>query len=409
MSNRRVTYRIYPNREQELKLLEIRRLHQQLYNAALEERIQAYRKQGVSRSFSDQCKTMTELRAELPEYQALNAQACQVTLKRVDEAYAHFFRRLKDPTCKKAGFPRFKSLKRYSGWGYKTHGDGWKLFAGEKHGHLRLSGVGLLKLRGEARTLGTPKTLQILYQQDKWYASVVMDCEPIRESGEKAVGIDWGVETFATLAQDDESLEAIANERHLQPHLAELSRLQRDLARKKRGSRNGRKLKQRIAALHARIARQRQDFLHQTTARIVKEHALIAVEKLNVKAMTAAGGSRKAGLNREILSTSPGAFHQLLKTKAEEARLQWIEIDPRKVKPSQTCSGCGHREKKPLSQRWHHCQHCGLHISRDENAARVILNWALYQTPTGREPARCGAEYSAKKHETLGIALACLE
>ncbi|PKL75730.1 MAG: hypothetical protein CVV27_13895, partial [Candidatus Melainabacteria bacterium HGW-Melainabacteria-1] len=80
-----------------------------------------------------------------------------------------------------------------------------------------------------------------------------------------------------------------------------------------------------------------------------------------------------------------------------------------KVKPSQTCSGCGHREKKPLSQRWHQCQQCGLRLSRDENAARVILNWALYQRVTGREPASCGAEHSAVKHETHGIAPACRE
>lgn len=417
MVKRRITYRLYPNQEQQIKLLEMRRLHQQLYNAALEERIQAYRKQGRSLSFSQQCKSLTQLRAELPEYEALNAQSSQVTLKRVDDAYAGFFRRLKDPTFKNAGFPRFKSIRRYSGWGYKDHGDGWRLFASEKHGCLRLSGVGLLKLRGKARTLGTPKTLEILYKpcpeqgrrEGKWYASVVMDCEPVRESGTQAVGIDWGVETFATLAQDDGSFEAIANERHLQSHLPALARLQQDLARKKRGSRNWRKLKQQLASLHARIARQRQEFLHQSTARIVKNHALIAVEKLNVKAMTAAGGSRKAGLNREILSTSPGKFHQLLKTKAEEACLQWVEINPRKVKPSQTCSGCGHQEKKPLSQRWHHCQHCGLSLSRDENAARVILNWALYQTATGREPAPCGAESSAMKHETPGIAIACRE
>ncbi|PKL75767.1 MAG: hypothetical protein CVV27_13675 [Candidatus Melainabacteria bacterium HGW-Melainabacteria-1] len=142
--------------------------------------------------------------------------------------------------------------------------------------------------------------------------------------------------------------------------------------------------------------------------------------------ITAAGGSHKTGLNREILSTSPGRFHVLLKTKAEEAGLHWVEIAPRKVKPSQTCSSCGHREKKPLpqplarlrairmrtasmSQRWHHCQHCGLSLSRNENTARVILNWALTKTATGREPAPCGAESSAMKHETPGKLALCRE
>ncbi|PKL75981.1 MAG: transposase, partial [Candidatus Melainabacteria bacterium HGW-Melainabacteria-1] len=112
MVNRRITYRLYPNQEQQVKLLEMRRLHQQLYNAALEERIQAYRKCSRSLSFAQQCKSLTQLRAELPEYEALNAQSSQVTLKRVDDAYAGFFRRIKDPTCKNAGFPRFKSIRR---------------------------------------------------------------------------------------------------------------------------------------------------------------------------------------------------------------------------------------------------------------------------------------------------------
>lgn len=402
MPNRRVTYRLYPNQQQHEHMLNIRRLHQQYYNAALEQRITAYRKHGVSLNFNDQCAENKEVR-ELEEYASLNSQSCQVTLKRLDTAFQNFYRRKKEGS-KKAGFPRFKSLARYSGWGYKTHGDGWKLFCEEKkHGYLRLSGVGYMRMRGKGRTQGIPKTLDILYKQGKWYASVVFECEPQRKQDKitGAIGLDWGVETFATLAHDSGEYSSIENERHLRCELDKLKQLQQNMARKKRGSRNWQKLKKQVAALHAKIARKRHEFLHQTTAEVVKHKALIAVEKLNTKPMTAKGGNRKKGLNREILNTAPGTFHKMLVYKAEEAGARYVEIPTRKVKPSQTCSGCGQRQKKALSERKHSCSVCGLLLSRDENAARVILNWAL-NSLKGREPALCGAKALAfaAKHET---------
>jgi putative transposase len=93
---RKVTYRLYPSRRQQNQMLETLRLHQKLYNAALEQRIDAYKRCGVSLSFSDQCTELTKLREEFPEYAALNAQSEQVTLKRLDLAFGHFFRRVKE-------------------------------------------------------------------------------------------------------------------------------------------------------------------------------------------------------------------------------------------------------------------------------------------------------------------------
>jgi len=382
--------------------------HQLLYNAALEQRITAYRKQGISLNYYQQAKELTELRAELPEFKALNAQSSQNTLKRMDRAFQQFYRRCKEGV-EKAGFPRFKSFARYPGWGYNTHGDGWRFLIEEK-AYLKLSSVGHIRMRGKARTPGKPKTLDILYKQGKWYASVVFECEPERKQNAMtgAVGLDWGVETFATLAHDGNDYTAIENERHLRSALNQLKGLQRDLSRKKRDSRNWSKAKKRVTALHSKIARKRHEFLHQTSTKIVRENSLIAVEKLSIKGMTAKGGKLKKGLNREVLCTAPAAFHGMLKylcppgCKVEETGTRYIEVPTRKVKPSQTCSGCGKQEKKPLHQRKHICS-CGIHLSRDETAARVILNWVL-----GRESALCGeiALAVSAKHETLAIATA---
>ena len=399
---RRVNYRLYPTAKQQEVLLGLLRKHQLMYNAALEQRITAYKKSGVSLTYQDQAKDLTELRAALPEFKAVNAQSSQNTLKRLDRAMKAFFRRIK--SGKTPGFPRFKSFARYSGWGYNTHGDGWRLHSEKKHGYIRISGVGFIRMRGKARTQGNPKTLNIMYKQGKWYASVVFDCQPEREQDKitGAMGLDWGVETFATLAHDSGEYTAIHNERHLRNELAKLKRLQRDLSRKKRGSRNWEKLKKQLAVLHGKIARKRHEFLHQTSAKLVKENSLIAVEKLNVKGMTASGGSYKKGLNREVLSTAPAAFHKMLKYKVEETGTRYIEVPTHKVKPSQTCSGCGKRKKKTLQQRRHNCP-CGAQLSRDENAARAILNWAM-----GRESAQCGGKPLGQpaKHETPAIVLA---
>jgi putative transposase len=402
---RKITYRLYPSARQQTALSVTLRLHQQLYNAALEHRINAYKKRGKSIGFYDQCSELTDLRREIPDYASINAQSCQVTLKRLDLAFGAFFRRVKSGD-KKAGFPRFKAYDRYSGFGYKTHGDGWKLLSGNqgKNGFLRLSGIGQIKLRGKAKHVGVLKTCEIQHKQGAWYASITLKCSPARVCGEQAIGIDWGLETFATIAKHDGGAEEIANPRILRKHLKALQVKQRSLSRKKRGSQNRTRAKLKVAKLHSQVANARKEFMHQMTAKIVKSSSLIAVEQLNVKGMSSHGGSYKKGLNREILSAAPGMFHQMLKYKAEEAGIEWVSIATRAVKPSQTCHRCGHQAKKKLCERRHVCA-CGADCSRDENAARVILHWALFGNATGQELAGCGelALADSGKHETPSI------
>jgi len=379
-------------------------LHQKLYNAALEQRIDAYQKQKKSLSFSDQCKELTVLRGECEEYSDLNAQSCQVTLKRLDLAFQHFFRRVKQGQSK-VGFPRFKSKDRFSGFGYKTHGDGFRLESVGQHGYLRLSGVGRIPVRGKARTFGEVKTAELIRKQDRWYVSVTVQCQPKRRKGSLALGIDWGVETFATLAKSDGQYERIENPRYLKKSLSQLKKVQRDLSRKKRGSQNRKKIIRKVRKIHEKVAEQRKNHLHQTSAAIVSQSCFIATEELAVKNMTAFGGSYKKGLNREILSTAPGMFFSFLKYKAEEAGIFWKEIPTQQVKPSQTCSNWSKQEKKTLAQRQHQCG-CRVSLGRDENAARVILNWAFIHHASGWEPSRCGEEAlaSSLKQETHSIA-----
>ena len=156
MERRKITYRLYPSKSQGAALSAVLRSHQQLYNAALEQRIDAWRRRGVSLSYQDQCKELTALRTECPEFSAINCSSQQRTLRRLDIAFRAFFRRVKE-RGDRAGFPRFKSLDGFPGYGFKSHGDGWRFTSGTdwKHGRLRLQGIGTLKVRGQARQGGT--------------------------------------------------------------------------------------------------------------------------------------------------------------------------------------------------------------------------------------------------------------
>lgn len=407
MELRKITYRMYPSANQIEKLGVLLGLHQRVYNTALEERIRVYGESSKSLGFAAQCKELTAWRKQCEALAAVNAQSLQVTLKRLDLAYAAFFRRVK--AGETAGFPRFKAVQRFGGWGYKTHGDGWRLHAGDKmqHGHVRLSGVGMVKLRGQARTPGEVKTAEVQRKDGRWYLSVTVGCEPQRTGGTAAMGMDWGLETFATVCSGDNDTLSVANPRFInKPQRQKIKILKQAVSRKtNKRSNNRRKAVALLSAESRRVANRRKDFLHKTSASLVKQYGLIATEQLNVKNMTASGGTYKKGLNRSILDTAPSTFLNLLKTKAEEAGSLWVEVPTRQVKPSQTCHRCGIQRKKLLSEREHRCD-CGASCSRDENAARVMLHWALFGNVTGQELSEVGSgcRLAVKNHETPLIA-----
>ena len=384
--HRRVTYKLYPSRTQAAEMERVCDLHRALYNAALEERIEAYRKAGKSITFADQCKSVTAIRLDDPTYRGLNAQSLQVTLKRLDLAFRHFFRRVK--AGQTPGFPRFKSRDRFPGFGFKHHGDGFRFTPGTgwRHGVLRLSGIGEIRARGEARTPGKVVCADMQRKADGWYLSLVVACEPHRErTGDEIAGLDWGVETYATLCHGPFRFEEVDNDRFLAQERDALSEEQRALSRALRVKRSKRaaKAKKLLARRSRRLANQRKDRTHQVTARLVREHALIVTEDLAIRNMTASARGtaekpgkqvkQKAGLNREILDTAPGGFLSNLSIKAEEAGCRVVFADPRKHKPSQTCPVSGEVRKKGLGERAHTLPD-GRVISRDQASAWVLWN-----------------------------------
>ncbi|MDF1482036.1 RNA-guided endonuclease InsQ/TnpB family protein [Extensimonas sp. H3M7-6] len=386
MQRRKVTFKLYPNAEQEKRLEAWVRLHCELYNAALQERIEAYRKAGKSISYYEQQNVLPEIKMARPEFLELGSHALQQTLRRLDLAFQAFFRRVK--AGQTPGFPRFKSSKRFSGFCYPDPA-GWKLMQNGKRGATLRIGSGFqaltLRARGRHRFGDTarPNDLTIMRRNGSWFASVTLRVPEAACARERADdrhrGIDFGVTDWATF----DNGETIENPRWVRTELPKLAELQRQRARKRKGSLRYKRLSKRVARLHERIANLRRDFIHKETTKLVRTCAVIATEELTPKNMSrSAKGTvetpgrcvrQKAGLNREILSAAFGLAHQVISYKAVEAGTRLHLANTRQLKPSQRCARCWEIVPKTLAQRVHVCPHCGHTMQRDQNSASVVL------------------------------------
>ncbi len=340
-----------------------------LYNAALEERIGAWRLCRKSLSFYDQCKELTEVRASEPAYADLDATMTRLTvLRRLDLAFKAFFRRLK--ADENPGFPRFKGQDRFN---TLLFGDtGWKISCGK----LRLSGIGTFRVSGKMHREGVLKGLRLVKKADRWYAQVLVDVgpAPMVQTSRNGVGIDVGIRTFAAMSDGT----CVEHPRFLKKSLNELSDAQRTLASKRRGSSRRRKAKLKLARLHARVANRRRNFVWQTAAALNKRYDGFAIEDLDIAEMAQKkenDGRMARGMRRSIMDSAWAMFGHALACKAEEAGKPLVRVNPKGT--SQRCSGCGSIVRKTLRDRIHDCAACGLRTDRDLNAAQNIyyLGW----------------------------------
>ena len=377
-------YRLYPTREQECVLDNTLEALRHLYNGALAERIDAYKHEGTTIGYVTQAKQLPLLKATAQSLFALNAQVAQDCLKRLDKAYQAFFRRVK--AGEKPGLPRFKGVGRYRSFCYSQYEGSVKIIGNA----LRLSKIGDVAIRLHRPLQGTPKTCTITRKADGWYASIACEVEPepLPKTGAD-VGIDVGIEQFATLS---DAHAPITNPRHLEKAQAHLRKAQKRLERRTRRDKNGRlagqqsqrreKAKSLLAKAHLRVARARLDFHHKTAYALVRRFDTLYVENLSIKGML-----RNHHLARVIADASWGQFFLVLKHKAARAAKTVVEVCPKYT--SQNCFGCGAYVPKVLSRRTHVCPYCGLVLHRDKNAAENIRTKGrlALSTQEGRDAA----------------------
>lgn len=361
-----------------------------LYNCALEQRINLYAQTGKGIGFVEQCRQLTDARKELPEVAGVYRDIQTDVLKRLDKAFDAFFRRL----CagEVPGFPRFKGRDRYDSFGCARRERDPFPIKGDK---LTMPGVGSCRVRlsRSIEEMGRCRFVRILRRADGWYVQLVCEAakpEPLPQTG-AAVGIDLGIESFATLSNG----EQIENPRFVEKAAKKMAWAQRRLSRKVKGSQNRRKARKTVALRHLRTTRARKHFHYQAALGIVRAFDFIAVEDLNVKGL--AGGM----LAGSVASVAWGAFLMILICKAENAGRQVKKVNP--AYTSQDCSGCGERKKKLLSQREHVCTSCGLIAHRDQNAAINILVRARGPevTPAESDGARGNRNLRAKSRKIL--------
>ena len=356
-------YRLYPSGQQaqvlEVQLAEACRL----YNAALQERRDAWRMGRVSLNYYHQANQLKEIRAA-GDLGLANYSACQDVLRRVDKSFQAFFRRVK--TGQKAGFPRFKSRRRFDSYTFPAYGDGCKL---RDNGKLYVQGVSEIKVKLHRPLEGQVKTVALKRECSRWYACFSVEVatpEPLPATG-AVTGIDVGLESFAVLSDGT----VVENPRHYRQAQARLRRAQRKVARREKGSHRRRKAVGALQRVHQQVKNQRSDFHHQASRKLVNAYDLIAVEDLNIKGLAK---SRWKGIPKSVNDAGWGVFLAKLSYKAESAGTMLVKVNPNGT--SQRCP-CGAAVSKVLSQRWHQCPACGLSVSRDHASALEILRLGL--------------------------------
>jgi putative transposase len=350
-------YKLKPTAAQIRKLETTLVLCQQLYNAALEERIGAYRKAGISLSVYDQQKHLPAIRKTMPEYAGVHSQVQQDVIDRLGKAYDAFFRRVK--AGEKPGFPRFQGRNRYNSFKYPQY----KQRPGVKH--VYLSKIGNVRYHNSRPVNGEIKTCVVKRDAvGDWWVIFTAEVKPqlLPPTG-KSVGVDAGL-NFILASSDNQVVPAPEYFRKAQK---DLRKAQRKLSRRKKGSNGWKKARTAVAKKHRKVARQRADFNHKLARSLVNYYDHIAHENLSIEALS------RSMLAKSFGDAALGMLFRLISDKAECAG-RTITIVPAPY-TSQTCPACQTVKPKARGERTHDCP-CGLNGDRDVVAAMVILGWA---------------------------------
>lgn len=383
---RAYVFRLRPTARQHVALHACLDAHRELYNAALQERRDAWAHSKTRIRYGEQSGQLTAIRGVRADHAVWSFSSQQATLHRLSKAFDGFFRRVK--AGQTPGYPRFKGKARFDSVEWPKDGDGARWLP--EHDRVYLQGIGQVKVTAHRQVQGRVKTIAVKRQGRRWM--LVLSCDdvpvtPLPATGKQA-GIDVGVVTYATMSDG----ATVDNPRWARQEATRLEVAQQRLQRAKRGSNNRSARRETVAARHRKIADRRKDFHHKQARRLVESYDLLVVEDLAIANMVRRvkpkpdpekpgqflpnGARAKSGLNRSISDAGWGQFVSILRAKAEDAGRIWVEVNPRHT--SDGCECCGHAvPENRVRQAEFVCQRCGHTAPADEHAARNILRAGL--------------------------------
>jgi len=357
-------YRLYPNNEQITFFEKSFGCVRFVYNWALNQRIEAYQKDGIRISWVDSCKRLTELKKqeETKWLCEVANQSLQSSIRNIDSAFTRFFR-------EKRGFPKFHSKKRGKFSFQLVQGVSIDF---DTH-KVKLPKIGEVKFGKNKEFVGKIGTSTVSKTPTgKYYISILVDDGiPVPEKApittETSVGIDVGIKDFAVLSNG----QVYSNPKYLEKDEKRLKVLQRRLSRKQKGSNRRERARLAVAKQHEKIRNRRVNFIHKVTSRIVRENQTVIIENLNIEGML-----KNHNLAKHIASVSWSEFFRQLQYKCDWYGKNLIRIG--RFEPSSKMCLCGYINKDlTLKDREWDCPQCGRHNDRDLLAALNIKRFGL--------------------------------
>ncbi|MEH8125191.1 transposase [Gallibacterium anatis] len=361
-------FEIMPNGEQSRKIKQFCGCCRFVFNWALAWQNEQYQQDNNQKfSYSKIANLLPQWKKELIWLKECHSQVLQQSLKDLENAFKNFFQQRSD-------FPKFKKKGVKESFRFPQ---GCKLE--QQNSRIWLPKIGWVRYRNSREVIGEIKNVTVSQKCGRFFVSIQTEFEyeiPTHKGGE--IGIDMGVARFATLSNGEffEPLNAFKT------YKGKLAKLQRQLKNKVKFSQNWQKLKAKIAKLHHKIANCRKDFLHQTSSKISKNHAMIYIEDLQVSNMSkSAKGTAetpgknvaaKSGLNQAILDQSWFEFRRQLDYKTQWQGGFLVAVPAQNT--SRTCPCCGHVAKENRqTQANFECVECGYTENADVVGAMNVL------------------------------------